>query len=226
MVGRATHQGGSVQHEDTLGVDGDDGVSILAFRNDAEAPMATADLSHTRVSADDTGRLNVNANLQVGDEDAAVGNPLPVMVDGITIVVTPTVTIGPYVAGDCVGGELTFANAARVAGGGGAWKDVKIIDDAGEDVEMELWLFSATITSPGDNNPWAPPEAELHTLVGIASTSDGAWFAAGTPSAARVEVSQRYDCAATSLFGQLVTREAPTFLATDDVTVIIGLLQD
>jgi hypothetical protein len=54
---RASHQGGSVQYEDTLGVDGDSGVSILAFRNDDDVVMTTADLSHTRVSADDRGRL-------------------------------------------------------------------------------------------------------------------------------------------------------------------------
>lgn len=194
----------------------------VTFAGGIEATIV-GDVEVVQPNPDD---LNVNANIQVGNVDVAVGNPVPVTVDGITIVVTLTVTAGVYVANDCVGGELTFANAARVNGGGGALKDVIIIDDAGQDAEMELWLFSASITSPGDNSPWAPPEAELHTLVCIASTSDGAWFAAGTPSAARIEVSQRYDCAATSLFGQLVTRGTPTFAATDDVSVVIGILQD
>jgi len=95
---RVTHQGGSVQYEDTVGVDGDSGVSILGFRNDADALMATADLSHTRLSADASGRLklasiagdvevvqpthddlNANANLQVGDADVAAANPVPVV---------------------------------------------------------------------------------------------------------------------------------------------------
>ena len=59
MPARATHQGGSVQYEDTLGVDGDSGVSILGFRNDADAVMSTADLSHSRISVDDVGRMKV-----------------------------------------------------------------------------------------------------------------------------------------------------------------------
>lgn len=149
-----------------------------------------------------------------------VGSP------GISISQTPTITGGAYAANDAVGGLLTFANAARVTGGGGVIKDVILLDDAGQDAEVELWLFNATFTAMTDNAPWAPSEADLRKLVAIITTSDGAWFAAGTPSAARIEVSQRYDLTGTSLFGQLVTRGTPTFVATDDVTVIIGLLQD
>jgi hypothetical protein len=149
-----------------------------------------------------------------------VGSP------GIRISQTPTVTAGAYSANDAVGGLLTFANAARVAGYGGVIKDVLILDDAGQDAALELWLFNATFTAMTDNAAWAPSEADLRKLVGIIATSSGAYFAAGTPSAARVECYQRYDCTGTSLFGQLVTRGTPTYVATDDVTVIIGLLQD
>lgn len=145
---------------------------------------------------------------------------------GNTISQTPTVTAGAYSASDAVGGLLTFANAALVSGGGGVIKDLLILDDAGQDAELELWLFNATFTAMVDNAAWAPSEADLRKLVGIVTTADGAWFPAGTPSAARVEASQRYDLVGTSLFGQLVTRGIPTYVATDDVTVIIGLLQD
>jgi len=143
----------------------------------------------------------------------------------ISIPQTPTVTVGAYTAGDAVGGLLTFANAAREAGSGGVVKDLLIIDDAGQDVEMELWLFSSTFTAMADNAAWAPSEANLRKLVGIVSTADGAWFEAGTPSVARVEASQEYTAVGTSLYGQLVTRGTPTFAATDDVTVILGLLR-
>jgi len=153
-------------------------------------------------------------------------NPLPISSEGITISQTPTVTAGAYAANDAVGGLLTFANAARESGGGGVVKDVIILDDAGQDAAMELWLFNATFVAMADNALWAPSEADLRKLVAIISTTDGAWFAAGTPSAARVEVSQRYDLAGTSLFGQLVTRGTPTFAATDDISVVLGLLQD
>ena len=145
---------------------------------------------------------------------------------GIPISQTPTVTAGAYIAGDAVGGLLTFAGAARVAGDGGVIKDVIIIKDNGNTAALELWLFNATFTAMVDNAPWAPSEADLRKLVAIIATADGASFAAGTPAVARVECSQYYECTGTSLFGQLVTRGTPTFGATDDVTVKIGLLQD
>ena len=149
-----------------------------------------------------------------------------IQASGTSISQTPTVTAGAYAGNDAVGGLLTFASAARHTGGGGIIKDLIILDDAGQDAELELWLFNATFTAMSDNAAWAPSEADLRKLVAIISTADGAYFAAGTPSAARVESSQRYDLAATSMFGQLVTRGTPTYVATDDVTVIIGLLQD
>ena len=37
---------------------------------------------------------------------------------------------------------------------------------------------------------------------------------------------RRIDLSGTSLFGQLVTRGAPTYAATDDITVKVKLLQD
>jgi len=82
-----SHQGTPVQYEDTLGVDGDAGVQLLGFRNDAEAVITTADLSHSRVSVDDTGRLNANANMQVGDADVANGNPVPMSDAGGSVTV-------------------------------------------------------------------------------------------------------------------------------------------
>lgn len=146
--------------------------------------------------------------------------------ESVSPIANPTSDTNIYAAGDCVGGVLEFANAARAAGMGGVIKDVLIIDDAGQDAQMELWLFDQTITEIGDNDPWVCTEAELHNLVAIISTVDGSWFATGTPSVNVVEVSQQYTCVGTSLFGQLVNRVGtPTYGATD-ISVKLGLLQD
>jgi len=159
-------------------------------------------------------------------QGAAGAEPWPVSCAGTTIALTPTVTAGVYVAGDAVGGLLTFANAARATDGGGVIKDIIIVDDAGQDAQLELWLFDQTFVAMVDNAPWAPAEADLENLIAILSVAASDYKAAGTPSAAAVEVSQRYDCVGTSLFGQLVTRGTPTYVATDDVTCKIGILQD
>jgi hypothetical protein len=145
--------------------------------------------------------------------------------EGVSISQTPTVTAGAYSINDAVGGLLTFANAARYSGGGGFIEGMILLDDAGEDAATELWLFSETFTAMVDNAAWAPSEADLRNLVGIIDTAKGTYYAAGTPSAAVVEADQRFDLLGTSLFGQLVTRGTPTYVATDDVTVILGVRQ-
>lgn len=144
----------------------------------------------------------------------------------VIITATPTVTAGAYSANDAVGGLLTFANAARASGLGGIIKSVVLIDDAGQDAATELWLFDTTITAIADNDAWALTEAELHTLIAVISSSDGVWSASGTPSVCDIECSRGYTCTGTSLFGQLVTRGTPTYVATDDVTVRIQLVQN
>lgn len=179
------------------------------------------------------GKLTANSGTDIGDVDVlsiAAGETHIGQVgsEGATIPLTPSVTAGAYTAGDAVGGLLTFANAARVSEGGGVVKNLLIIDDAGQDAELELWLFDRTFTAMADNAPWAPSEADLENCIGVISTEDSTrgWMAAGTPSVIDVEVSRRYDLAGTSLFGQLVTRGTPTFVASDDVTLKIGLLMD
>jgi len=164
--------------------------------------------------------LGANSGVDIGDVD--------IVAAGATIAQTPTVTAGAYSANDAVGGLLTFANAARSSGSGGVIMTVTIIDDAGQDAELELWLFDRTFTAMSDNAAWAPSEADLENLVGVLSTedSDQGYLAAGTPSAVTINQAMRYDLNGTSLFGQLVTRGTPTFAATDDVTVKLGLLQD
>jgi len=161
--------------------------------------------------------------------DAGTNNIGRVGSEGITISQTPTVTVGAYSAGDVVGGLLTFANAARVATYGGVIKNVLIVDDAGQDAELELWLFNQAFTPIADNGAWAPAEADLENLITVVSTetSDQGWIAAGTPSICDIEVSRRYDLVGTSMFGQLVSpTDTPTFAATDDITVKVLLLQD
>jgi hypothetical protein len=146
---------------------------------------------------------------------------------GGTVPVTPTVTAGAYTAGDVVGGLLEFANAARANGVGGLVVGVSIIDDAGQDSEMELWLFNAQPDAIADNAPFAPTEADLHDLAGILSTADGSWRSAGTPSACYVSEYLRYDpISGTSIYGFLVDRTGGTLANTDDITVILHVLQD
>jgi len=192
---------------------------VAIASNQSAVPVSGTFWQDTQPVSIATAPALVASEAHIGE----VGSP------GTTISQTPTVTVGAYTAGDAVGGLLTFANAARVSGGGGVVKGVLIIDDAGQDAELELWLFNQTFTAMADNAPWAPSEADLENCIGVVSTatSDQGWMAAGTPSVCDIEVAKRYDLVGTSLFGQLVSpTDTPTFAATDDVTVKVMLLQD
>ncbi len=169
------------------------------------------------------GGASSSVDAQIGASEFHLGQ---IGGESVAISQTPTVTAGAYSAGDAVGGLLTFALAGRADSNSGVIKSVIILDDAGQDAATELWLFNATFTAIADNDAWDISQADLRKLVAIISTSDGNYFASGTESAARVEVSQGYNLAGTSMFGQLVTRGTPTYSATDDVTVIVQLLQD
>ena len=172
--------------------------------------------------------LNANANMQIADTDVSATNRVPVRAETITVAVAPAVTAGAYAAGDCVGAEMEFANFVQTAGDGGILKNALIVDDAGEEGSMELWLFDRTFTDPGDNAPWVATEDDLHNLICIlSSATDGAWYdAGGTKSVCDIEASRAFILNGTSIFGQLVTREIITLVAVDDIRVILGALRN
>ena len=172
--------------------------------------------------------LNANANMQIADTDVSATNRVPVRAETITVAVAPAVTAGAYAADDCVGAEMEFANFVQTAGDGGILKNALIVDDAGQEGSMELWLFDRTFTSPGDNAAWVATEDDLHNLIAILSTSyEGVWYdAGGGKSVCDMEVSRAFILNGTSIFGQLVTRTIITEAAIDDIRVILEALRN
>ena len=146
---------------------------------------------------------------------------IPVTGAGYELPQTPTVSLSAYEAGDAVGGKLEFKLAGRVAGDPGPLVDIILIDDAGQDEEFELWLFNDAFTAEGDADAWTPSQADLRKLIGVISTADQNWLAAGTPSVCSFMAIRQYKLVGTSIYGQMVTRGTPDFVATDDLTVII-----
>ena len=141
----------------------------------------------------------------------------------IEITQTPTITAGAYTAGDAVGGLLTFADAVRTNGGGGIVSKVVIIDDAAQLAPLDLVLFNQTFTATADNAAFDPTDADLQNCIGyidIAAT-DYANFNDNAVAAKSAGLRMPYPIilSGTSLFGQLVVRGAPTYAATDDLTI-------
>lgn len=142
---------------------------------------------------------------------------------------TPTVTAsGIYAAKDAIGGIMSFANAARTSADGGVLESVTIVDKAQQMAAMDLVLFNA---SPGgtftDNSAFDPSDADLLTVVGVVPIVGADYFDFNDNSVAhRSGLGIIYHCAATTLYGALIARGTPTYAATSDVTVTVGVVPD
>ena len=136
---------------------------------------------------------------------------------------TPTVTAGAYVAGDAVGGLLTFADAAR-SQLTGVVTTVVITDKAAQGVDLELVLFGTTFTPTADNAPFDPSDADLLNIIGVIPVDNHFAFNDNGVSHRR-NVGLWFEAQATTIYGQLVTRGAPTYASTSDlqVTIVIAL---
>ena len=156
----------------------------------------------------------------------AAGGSAQVVSQTTSIIQTPTITAASaYASGNAVGGLLTFANAARSSGKGTTITGMVITDTSMQDVATELWLFDQTFTAMTDKTAWAPSAADLLHCVGVLTS--GA-YANGSANS----VSTRYGAAlsavpaATSLYGQLVTRGTPTYAAASALQVRLLVVPD
>lgn len=169
-----------------------------------------------------------SGNVQTAGADVSPSNPLDVTTeDPIVIVQQPTITAGLYAAGDALGGLLTFANAARVAGGGGCITKVVVIDKDQELTPVDLVLFDRQFVPTADNAPFDPSNADLNNCIGYIDVpaTDYVDFVDNSVAtkASGLRMPFDYDLAGTSLFGQMriAGGATPTYTSTSDVRVKI-----
>lgn len=188
--------------------------------------VATGGIEKFRARLDWTSGTSITVTAR---ENSTGVDIVPTVLGGamLTISQTPTVSTTPaYTAGDAVGGLLTFASAARGVGRGGLVKKVVISDNGKQSVALDLVLYDTTITAPTDNAAFDPTDAENLTCVGHISIGAANYASLNDNSVATVESDLAYTCTGTSLFGALVTRGTPTYVATNDITVRITVLRE
>lgn len=142
------------------------------------------------------------------------------------ITVQPVVSTTPaYQAKDAVGGKLTFANAARSSGGSITIQTAVVVDRSQQMPVLELVLFDRDFTASSDNAAFDPTDAELAYCVGVIKISDYSDFN-DNAVAVRTGIGLTAKLEGTDLYGQLVTRSAPTFVATTDIVVALTIVRD
>lgn len=186
-----------------------------------------------QVVADAQGRLIVSAGVaqsvdvtvQVNGADASPTNPLPTTDDySIEIVVQPTITAGPYTAGDALGGRIELPYAVLEQGGSGVITKITVVDDANQRVPMDFVFFNQAFTATVDNAPFAPSVADLENCLGFVDFlgTDYSQFTANAvgskASGTRMPFEFSLAAANMTLYGQAVNRGTPTFVGVNNLT--------
>lgn len=163
-------------------------------------------------------------DLEFGQKVQVTNLPRPELTI-LTVWQRPVVTAGAYAAQDAVGGMLTFSVEAEP--NTGLYIDGGVLTDlAKQDVQLDLVLFNQEFTPTADNAAFDIGDADLPSVVGVVSfvsytdSADSSFCAVRGLSIPVVIENQ-----SGALYGQLVTRGAPTYATTTDVTVRLTFLR-
>ena len=133
-----------------------------------------------------------------------------------------TIATTAYTAGDQVGTQFTFANAARVSGGSGMIVGVQLISAADTIGPYDIIFTDSSVTLAGDNAAYAISDADALKVVALVQLA-GAFDIGNNRLAQAFNLAIPFVCSGSaSLFGGLITRAAHTFFAAvTDLQVIV-----
>lgn len=178
------------------------------------------DLSGTAANATAV-KVDGSAVTQPVSFSGGVGGKMNVIKD------TTAVTASNYSAGNAVGGKRTYANALTSAGTG-VLESITLLDRNNQSQPMTVIIFDADPTNATitDKSAFVYSTDDLKVLGQITiSASD--YITTNSKAIATIRgIGLSLKSAGTSLYVALVTTGTPTFAATTDVQLILGILQD
>lgn len=188
-------------------------------------PIATDDVAGVHIQVVKLATGEADSAERLGDTDkgtyrALWVDPRPSVV---RLSATPTISTSAYAAKDAVGGLMTFANAARVAGGSVRIETVQVVDKDQEMKDLDLVLFDRSITAPTDNAVFDPTDAELANVIDVVPIT--AWADFNDNAVCSVPVGTAAVLNGTDLYGVLVARGTPTYTSTSDLIVTVTVDQ-
>lgn len=138
--------------------------------------------------------------------------------------VTPVINTAAYTSGDELGDLQQITNAVRYTGAAGRLLAITVLDKTqAQRAAIDVLFFDRSITVAGNNNPFAPSDADMANCLGLVAIATGdyntAW--AGTPTnsfATKILATPLpFTCNATTLYALAVVRGTPTYTATSDL---------
>lgn len=150
---------------------------------------------------------------------------------GITNPITTALTItanSAYSTGNVLGGLMTIANMARVAGGSGLVQSTVANCKTNQTVSIDVIYFNANPSSSTftDKTAFSVAAADFNKVIGVAHITD--WTNLGTPSTGQAQnQAMPFKLASgTTGYAVAVVRGNPTFSFTDGVSITHGVTQD
>lgn len=193
------------------------------------SPPTLANTQQAAMQGDSHANLLVNLNTPLPAGANVIGQ-----VGGTTVgvTVTPTVTVGAYSAGFCVGGLMTFNNATRPGGPGSALTQAAVVTDvSGQDSNIDIVLFRANPTNSTftDHAACTVANADLTKIVGVIVVNDCHLLSTTAPGVCQgQQQAMPLDLGAgnTTAWAVAISRGTPTYTASNNVAVRLEFLQD
>src|SRR6266704_434002 len=237
-----------------LGTVGSPSVDVLTIQGSSSAtpiPMSAASLplpagAATSAKQPALGTVGTPSADVLTIQGSSSATPIPVSIATAPALVASTANIGnvggktakiataltvtassAYTTGNVVGGKITFSSALLTAGSG-VLESISLRSKSVQTATFTLFLFDSNPTNTTWTDKTAPSinVADIPFLVGayqLSSYSSGL----GTHTIYTLNgISQALAAGATTLYGILVVAGTPTFTATTDLTVVLGILQD
>jgi len=150
----------------------------------------------------------------------------------VILTATPAIDTSAYANGDLVGSSEIALSPAVLASGlrpsSGVIQSVIIVDEDAQEISLDVYFFDTELvnTTFTDNAAFAPADADLDFLIGVAAVTD--WKSQSSNSVGQeLNLAMPFELAAgqTTLYAVLVTRGAPTYAAAG-LTLRVAILQD
>ena len=185
--------------------------------------------SGTNIATDDDGtahhqwmKVEFGANGTFTPVQESAPLPMRSYVDLQKIGVTSgglTTAATAYAVGDQLGNQMTFANAARVSGGGGIIRGITLISAADTIGAVDVVIFDSSVTLAADNAAFAISDADALKVIDLVSLN-GAFDIGNNRLCRSGPLAIPYVCnGGTSLYVGMITKAAiaatPFAAATD-----------
>ena len=152
--------------------------------------------------------------------------------DGGCIVVSSTPVVSAaaiYASGDSIGGLITLSNVAPQTNvnnaGSGKINSAVIADKAAQSANIDVVFFDSnpSATTVTDNVALTIADADLTKIIGVIALTTHKTFVNNSVSVAQDQSIPFNLGNASTLYAILVARSTPTFVATTDVTLRVGI---